>query len=243
MKTCLHLNDPQHSMSVQQLEFIFEINTTVPDHTCYKLLTSFQFSKYFFIIIMEKRHQRRNRTLPTHLRGFWVEGGSSTQESSELSHLAAVSRLDHTYSYISGKARRSSSVAKHYLKNVAVLPDVRPAASVSSVDVCPQEEPVSIHGCSVQGYQDIYRSVAGPMIQTRYGRHRPYSLELGLQIKHRLWEALKRPSLLETEQPDGRVLVTESFSTSRRRSSAPRVHVDISEEPLPEEPQRKKPRY
>ncbi|XDV31816.1 hypothetical protein PO909_002768 [Leuciscus waleckii] len=110
--------------------------------------------------------------------------------------------------------------------NAAVLLELRPAASVSSVDACQQEEPVSIHGSSVQGYQDIYRSVAEPMMKTRSGRHRPYSLELGLTIKQQLWEKLSCPSLVET-----------------RRSFAPQIHVDISEEPLPEEPQRKKPRH
>ncbi|KAL1268064.1 hypothetical protein QQF64_033427 [Cirrhinus molitorella] len=149
---------------------------------------------------MEQRRPRRRRALPTHLRGFLVEGVSSIQEAS---------------------------------------------ASVSSEDECPvplyqQEEPVSIHGCSVQGYQDIYRSVE-PMIKTRCGRQRPYSLELGLKMKQRLWEKLNCPSLLETEQPDGRILITESFTTSR--SFAPRIHVDVSEEPLPEEPRRKKPRH
>ncbi len=43
------------------------------------------------------------------------------------------------------------------------------------------------------------------------------------------------PSLLETEQPDGRILITESFTNSRRCSS--RVHMNVSEEPLPESSQ------
>uniref|UniRef100_A0A9J7YA81 Uncharacterized protein n=2 Tax=Cyprinus carpio TaxID=7962 RepID=A0A9J7YA81_CYPCA len=168
--------------------------------------------------------------LPTHLRGFLVEGGSSIQEACELSQLAALIRLDHTYSCISAKAHRPNRLEERYLKNAAVLPDIRPAASVSSVDVCPvplcqQEEPVSIHGCSVQSYQDIYRSVE-PMMETRCGRQHRYSLELGLKIKQRLWETLNCPSL---------------FTTSRR--FAPRIHVDVSEEPLPEEPRRKKPRH
>ncbi|KAL1268118.1 hypothetical protein QQF64_033481 [Cirrhinus molitorella] len=126
---------------------------------------------------MEQRRPRRSRALPTHLRGFLVEGVSSIQEA-----------------------------------------------------CC----------CSVQGYQKIYRSVE-PMMKTRCGRKRPYSLELGLKIKQRLWEKLNCPSLLETEQPDGHILITESFTTSR--SFAPRIHVDVSEEPLPEEPRRKKPRH
>ncbi|RXN26429.1 putative protein C22orf31-like protein [Labeo rohita] len=196
---------------------------------------------------MERRRPRRSRALPTHLRGFLVEGASSIPKACELSELAAVIRLDHTYSCISAKGHRPNGLEERYLKNAAVLPDIRPAASVSSVDVCleslcQQEEPVSIHGCSVQGYQDIYRSVE-PMMKTRCGRQRPYSLELGLKIKQRLWETLNCPSLLETELPDGRILITESFTPRTSRSFAPRIHVDVSEEPLPEEPRRKKPRH
>ncbi|KAL0183965.1 hypothetical protein M9458_019661 [Cirrhinus mrigala] len=194
---------------------------------------------------MEQRRPRRSRALPRHLRGFLVEGVSSIQEACDLSQLAAVIRLDHTYSCISATVCSPNRLEEHYLKNAAVLPDIRAAASVSSVDERPaplyqQEEPVTIHGCSVQGYQDIYRTVE-PMMKTRCGRQRPYSLELGLKIKQRLWETLSCPSLLEMEQPDGRILVTESFTTSR--SVAPRIHVDVSEEPLPEEPRRKKPRH
>jgi hypothetical protein len=193
---------------------------------------------------MEQRRSRRTRALPAHLRGFLVEDVSSSPDPCELSQLAAVTsvRLDHTYSCISAKAQRPTGLEERYLKNAAVLPDIRPAVSVSSVDVCQQDEPVSIHGYSVQAYQDIYRSVVEPMMKTRSGRRRPYSLKLGLKIKQRLWETLNCPSLVETEHPDGRVLITESFSTTSR-SLAPQIHVDISEEPLPEEPRRKKPRH
>lgn len=192
---------------------------------------------------MEQRRTRRTRARPTHLRGFVVEGISSIRTPSDLSQLAAVIRLDHSYSCISAKARRPRGLEERYLKNAAVLPDIRPAASVSSVTpLCQQEESVSIHGCSIQGYQDIYHSVAEPLMKTRRGRRRPYSLELGLKIKQRLWKTLNCPSLVETEQPDGRILITESFSTNNR-SFAPQIHVDISEEPLPEEPRRKKPRH
>ncbi|KAL1256699.1 hypothetical protein QQF64_012244 [Cirrhinus molitorella] len=192
---------------------------------------------------MEQRRQRRSRTLPAHLRGFFVEGISSIEDPCELSQLAAVIQLDHSYSCTSVKARRPKGLEKRYLENAAVLPDISPAASVSSAaPLCLPEEPISIHGCSVQAYQNIYHSVAEPMRKTRSGRQRPYSLELGLKIKQRLWETLNCPSLLEMEQPDGRILITESFSTSSR-SFAPHIYVDISEEPVPEEPRRKKPRH
>ncbi|KAL1271140.1 hypothetical protein QQF64_030156 [Cirrhinus molitorella] len=192
---------------------------------------------------MDQRGLRRTRALPTHLRGFLVEGISSIQDPCELSQQAAVIRLDHSYSCISAKAQRPRGLEERYLKNAAVLPDICPAASVSSVaPLCQQDEPVSIHGCSVQGYMDIYHSVAEPMMKTHSSRRRPYSLELGLKIKQRLWETLNCPALVEKEQPDGRILITESFSTTSR-SLAPQIHVDISEEPLPEGPCRKKPRH
>ncbi|XDV39131.1 hypothetical protein PO909_008414, partial [Leuciscus waleckii] len=135
--------------------------------------------------------------------------------------------------------RRPTGLEERYFKNAAVLLDIRPAVSVPDGD-----EPISIHGYSVEAYQDIYRSVVEPMMKTPSGRQRPYSLKLGWKIKQRLWEALNRPSLEETEHPDGRVRITESFSTTSR-SFAPRIDVDISEEPLPEdeEPRRKKPRH
>ncbi|KAL0203788.1 hypothetical protein M9458_001806 [Cirrhinus mrigala] len=196
---------------------------------------------------MEQRRPRRTKALPSHLRGFLVEGVSSSQHRCDLSQLASVIRLDHNYSCISVRAQRPKGLEEGYLKNAAVLPTITSAALVSSVDVCQeplcqQEEPASIHGYSVQGYQEIYRSVAEPMMKTCYGRHHPYSLNLGLKIKQRLWEKLSCPSLLEMEQPDGRILITASFSTTSR-SFAPQIHVDTSEEPLPEEPRKKKPRH
>ncbi|KAL1258100.1 hypothetical protein QQF64_011344 [Cirrhinus molitorella] len=158
---------------------------------------------------MEQRRTRRTRGLPIHLRDFVVEGVSSIRDQSKLSDLAAVIRLDHSYSSIFEK------MEERYLKNAAVLPDICPAASVSSVtSLCQQVESVSIHGCSIQGYQDIYHSVAEPVMKTHCGQRHPYSLELGLNIKQRLWETLSCPSLVETEQPDGQILITKSFSTN-----------------------------
>ncbi|RXN11343.1 putative protein C22orf31-like protein [Labeo rohita] len=183
---------------------------------------------------MEQRRTRRIRALSTRLRGFVVEGISSIRDPCELSQLVAVIRLDHSY---------SCGLEERYLKNAAILPDIRPAVSASSVTpLCQAEESVSIHGCSIRAYQDIYHSVVEPVMKRRCGRRRPYSLELGLTIKQCLWEKLSCPSLVETEQPDGRILIAESFSTNNR-SFAPQIHVDISEEPLPEEPSRKKPRH
>ncbi|KAK2881138.1 hypothetical protein Q8A67_018406 [Cirrhinus molitorella] len=147
-----------------------------------------------------KCHLKRTQTLPTHLRGFIVEATSSIQGPCELSQLTALIRSEHNYSHTSAKAGRPKGLEKCYVENTAVLPNIQPAVDVGQAPLCQQEEPISIHGHSIQGYQEIYHSVAEPMIKTRCGRRRPYSLELGLKIKQRLWEKLSCPSLLETEQ-------------------------------------------
>ena len=126
---------------------------------------------------------------------------------------------------------------ERHLKNAAVLPALRPAAPVPPVGECLQEEPLSIHGRSVEEYQGIYRSVMDSTVKKPAGR---YTLQKGLEVKQRLWEKLGRPALLETEQPDGRVLITEIRSES---SVPPQIKVDISKEPLPKEPRRKRPRH
>lgn len=175
---------------------------------------------------MEQRRSR-TRALPTHLTGFLVEDVSFSPDPCERSQIPAVMlvRLDHTYSCISARAQRPTGLEERYLKNAAVLPDIHPAVSVSSVDVCQQEESVSIHGYSVQANQNISRSVAEPMMKTRSGRRRPYSLKLGLKIKQRLWETLNCPSLVETEHPDGRILIRELLHNQQKlRSSNPRGH-------------------
>ncbi|XP_073768867.1 uncharacterized protein isoform X4 [Danio rerio] len=181
---------------------------------------------------MEQRRSRRTRALPAHTSHFWLQGVSTVEQ------LAAAVRSDHTYSCISDPALK-----KRHLMNAAALPVLRPAAAAaaaaasvsSSVNECQQEQQLSIHGRSVQDYQHIFRSV----VETGCSRYR---FKRGLGIKQRLWEKLHRPTLLETELPDGRVLITESRSSGS--SSAPQIHVDISGEPLPEEePRRKKPRH
>ncbi|KAL6489158.1 hypothetical protein MHYP_G00028990 [Metynnis hypsauchen] len=98
--------------------------------------------------------------------------------------------------------------------------------------------PLLIHGHTIEKYQTIYHSVVDSMVSTASGQPRPYSLELGLRVKQRLWETLRCPSLREEEQPDGQLGVTEGFSTPMLRSFAPLIEVDISEEPVPKHPKR-----
>lgn len=176
------------------------------------------------LFVMTLRRSRRTRTRPGHLKDFLLERVSSSEEP------AAAARPDTCSS-------SDTSLEERYLRNAAVLPVLRSAASVSSAVECPQEEPLSIHGRSVQDFQHIYFSVMGSTKKRRASR---YSLQQGLEIKQRLWEKLDRPALEETEQPDGLVIITESRSES---SVAPRFRVDISKEPLPKEPRRKKPRH
>ncbi|KAL7874881.1 hypothetical protein SRHO_G00058510 [Serrasalmus rhombeus] len=98
--------------------------------------------------------------------------------------------------------------------------------------------PLLIHGHTTEEYQTIYHSVVDSMVSTASGQPRPYSLELGLRVKQRLWETLRCPTLKEEEQPDGQLGVTEGFSTPMLRSFAPLIEVDISEEPVPKPPKR-----
>ncbi len=96
---CLHLNEPQHSMSVQQLKFIFEINTTVPealkpDQTCNKLFTTPQFGKsqqfvQFVKLFLIHQHgallpEKNQDSSNTPERGLLVEGVSSIQDPCEV---------------------------------------------------------------------------------------------------------------------------------------------------------------
>nr|XP_055043010.1 uncharacterized protein LOC129430031 isoform X2 [Misgurnus anguillicaudatus] len=106
----------------------------------------------------------------------------------------------------------------------------RPSTSTPSADTTP-EEPLSIHGHTVEDFQDIYHSTVDPMLRMSSARLRPYSLRLGLRIKQRLWETLNRPSFCEEEQADGSIRIREIFSTPG--AAPPRIEVDISEEPPP----------
>ncbi|KAL6461857.1 hypothetical protein MHYP_G00300020 [Metynnis hypsauchen] len=98
--------------------------------------------------------------------------------------------------------------------------------------------PLLIHAHTVEEYQTIYHSVVDSMVSTASGRPRPYSLELGLRVKQRLWETLRCPTLREEEQPDGQLGCTEGFSSPTLRSFAPLIEVDISGEPVSKHPQR-----
>ncbi|KAK1784685.1 hypothetical protein P4O66_003363 [Electrophorus voltai] len=75
------------------------------------------------------------------------------------------------------------------------------------------------------------------------GQAKPYSLVLGRRIKQRLWEALFCPTLREEVKPDGQFDVTESFSTPIFNSFVPHFEVDMSGEPMPEQPKKKSRRH
>ncbi len=177
---CLHLNEPQHSMSVQKLKFIFEINTTVPealkpDQTCNKLFTTPQFGKSQQFVQFVKSQQfvqfvklflihQHGALLPeknqdssnTPERGLLVEGVSSIQDPCEVLQLAAVIRLDHSYSSISVKAWRPKGLEERYLKNAAVLPDICPAVSVWCLCVCQKSpSPSLLQGAEQPGHLQL----------------------------------------------------------------------------------------
>ncbi|XP_062412370.1 uncharacterized protein LOC134102308 [Sardina pilchardus] len=140
-------------------------------------------------------------------------------------------------------------VEERYMKNAAVLPDFRPLPSVaptstqsSSLHSAAPSEPLMIHGHSVEDYQAIYHTVVDPMLKTKSGNTRQYNIPMARSIKQRLWERMSCPTFEETVDEDGRVHVTESFSTPTLKSYAPQIDVDISGEPQPWLPKRKRAR-
>ena len=139
---------------------------------------------------------------------------------------------------------------ERYIKNAAVLPDFRQPTPApiptphprSNSGPLPQEEPLKIHGYSVEEYKRIYHSEVDPMMTTRSGHPRPYSLQMGRVIKQRLWDKFSCPSFLETEDADGRIWITESYCSPTLEPYAPLIEVDIIGEPMPVKPKRKRAR-
>nr|XP_015215368.1 PREDICTED: uncharacterized protein C22orf31 homolog [Lepisosteus oculatus] len=117
-------------------------------------------------------------------------------------------------------------------KRNAPVPDSAAGHGSPSHTTCRSDEPLLIHGLSVEEYRQVYHSVVEPMRMNSKGRPKPYSLELGRRIKQRLWEALHCPRLQEIVHPDGRVQFI-SVTTGGHKRYAPQIEVDISQEPLP----------
>ncbi|XP_063072547.1 uncharacterized protein LOC134463266 [Engraulis encrasicolus] len=141
---------------------------------------------------------------------------------------------------------------ERYIKNAAVVPDLRQLTSAStstqnsksSFSNGPQlqEEPLKIHGYNVEDFKRMYHSVVDPKLTTKSGNVCRYDLQMGRVIKQRMWEKFNCPSFVETEDADGRVWISESYCSPTLKPHAPVVDVDISEEPLPEQPKRKRAR-
>ncbi|XP_076835188.1 uncharacterized protein LOC143481130 [Brachyhypopomus gauderio] len=210
---------------------------------------------------------RKNISPSKRLRDYLVDGVSTfTSEGpkSEATEKTPQMKPDTSFKTEPAKRRKretemleslgkpSEFVEECYMNNAAILPHLcsLPTTAHSSYtamsSICGQlsrDDPLMIHGHSVQGYQDIYHRVVDPMLRTPSGQPRPYSLDLGRRIKQRLWEVLYCPSQQEEVQPDGQLRVSETFSTPTLQSFAPHVEVDIGGEPMPRQPKKKRPRH
>ncbi|KAL2087820.1 hypothetical protein ACEWY4_016648 [Coilia grayii] len=140
-------------------------------------------------------------------------------------------------------------VEDDYIKNAAVLPDLRPLPPMAttlpqscSIPSAAQSTPLLMHGHTPDKYRAIYHSIVDAMRTTKPGNACPYNIGLGRSIKQALWEKLSCPSFEENVNDNGRVTFTETFSSPTLNSFAPNINVDFSEEPLPEEPRKKKAR-
>ena len=83
----------------------------------------------------------------------------------------------------------------------------------------------------------IYFFVFSTPHRYKNGHLRPYSLELGRRIKQKLWERLDRPTFTESVNEEGLVTVHESYGAG---VFPPRHDVDISGEPQPKQPTKKR---
>ncbi|KAM4554766.1 uncharacterized protein PAE49_014030 isoform 2-T3 [Odontesthes bonariensis] len=117
-----------------------------------------------------------------------------------------------------------------------IPPEDLPAVSSMPLSLQPSRAPIQddgplmIHNHTVEEYQQIYHEVVDDMLRFKNGRPRPYSLNLGLQIKQKLWERLNRPSLTTTVAEDGLQTVHVSYGAGEY---PPLHNVDISDEPRP----------
>ena len=66
---------------------------------------------------------------------------------------------------------------------------------------------------------------------------RPYSLVLGRRIKQQLWDRMNQPTITTSAHEEGRVHVAVSYGSGVH---PPLYDVDISGEPKPDEPPRKR---
>ncbi|XP_044049625.1 uncharacterized protein C22orf31-like isoform X1 [Siniperca chuatsi] len=75
-----------------------------------------------------------------------------------------------------------------------------------------EQQPLLIHGLSVERYREIYHSVLQPSLLAALPASQPADyVSQVLELKQRLWTALSRPRLEETLGEDGRVEVKEIF--------------------------------
>ncbi|XP_022533372.2 uncharacterized protein C22orf31-like [Astyanax mexicanus] len=150
---------------------------------------------------------------------------------------------DHSYSCLSrttGKFR----ILDEFQERAAVLPpffqtfstitpempDFRPPPEVP-------DSPLWVHGLSVEEFQGVYHSVVDPVMGSTSGK---FCLQFGRELKQRLRRELRCPILTEEVQPDGRVKITEAFSSLTPVRSAPDFDLDTSGEPLPGQQPKKK---
>ncbi|XP_034556528.1 uncharacterized protein C22orf31-like isoform X2 [Notolabrus celidotus] len=119
-----------------------------------------------------------------------------------------------------------------HIKNAAVLPEELPhrdrALDTTDKTLNSQPGPLLIHGFTVPEYQQTYHSVVDPLLLSPSGKLTAYGLELGRNIKERLFEELAYPTLQISQQTNGKVEVLERFCVLR---PTPFIDIDRKGEP------------
>lgn len=111
-----------------------------------------------------------------------------------------------------------------HIKNAAILPNLKQHHGngalknedrISSSESAGHTGPLMIHGFTVPEYQQTYHSVVDPLLFSACRKPAAYSLQLGQNIKEHLFRELAYPTLQISEQPNGKLEVTERFCVLR----------------------------
>lgn len=145
--------------------------------------------------------------------------------------------FDSDFACEQSEADPQKPVHDRYIRNAAALPDLKPLHNdgaftpekrTSSSISTSQPGPLMIHGFTIPEYQQMYHTLVDPLLRSPSGKLTAYSLELGRDIKERLFEELSYPTLQISEQPNGKVEVMERFCVLR---PTPFIEIDSNGEP------------
>ncbi|CAL8262854.1 unnamed protein product [Merluccius merluccius] len=92
-----------------------------------------------------------------------------------------------------------------------MLADVRKRHVMEAAGAPSNQQPLLMHGLSVEQYRAVYNTIVEPWASSTRPSTDNTPTALGRDLKHKLWMAMDRPKLEEVMAEDGRVEVRETF--------------------------------